>query len=46
MEAETDLSSPTNLSSALLAEFNAEIHFGYMDAEGGFKNMGVVWKKD
>lgn len=45
-KTETALVSPINLPKSLLTEFNVEIHFGYMDAEGGFKNMGIVWKKD
>lgn len=45
-KTETVLVSPINLPKSLLTEFNVEIYFGYMDAEGGFKNMGIVWKKD
>ncbi len=35
----------TGLPAELLKSFSVDIHFGYMDAGGTFKDMGVIWDK-
>lgn len=44
--AETSFRIPTGLPQAIAEYFNAELYFGYMGADGAFKNMGIIWKKN
>jgi hypothetical protein len=44
--AETSFSILTGLPKIDFEYFNAELYFGYMGADGVFKNMGAIWKKN
>lgn len=44
-EKETYFSILTGLPATNFRILDIDIHFGYMDAEGDFKNMGIIWNK-
>jgi hypothetical protein len=42
-EIETYFTIPAGLPETDFRYLNVDFYFGYMDAEGSFKNMGVIW---